>query len=301
MWWRGSNVCGGLSGAQGVATTLWSFCILLALYVLVPNLASAWTISQDVKKAIVLIENPARATHGSGIVINGQGTPFLVTSQHVLDGADTILVRFPDESETGEPRISGVGVPVFLRHGDREKLLAGADDEIDVGIVPLVSENLAHDVSCWAVNLDQLITDSVATAVGVNEGDDVLVIGFSFRPAGGPCYHVIRRGLLSLMTRDKIHFSVGGRTRYENIYLVDVNLFPGDSGCPVVVRHGTNEWILGIVFALWTSSGPVNLLVPPDTIPVKAQLTQYMDLGLVVPAARVRQMIEEFLSDAASN
>ena len=269
---------------------------LLVISFLICEVSFAWSISERFKKSIVLIENPKDDKHGTGFILKKGNRYFLVSCKHVIEGTDTVLVKFAEETEAKEVRISANGIPLFLKKGDQITWRAHPNEDVDIVAIPMLPENFGGDAEFEAIRFEFLLTDSAISSLGVNEGDEILLIGFSFMSGGNlPTYHVARRGLLSLLTKDKIHFSVDEKIYHENIYLIDVNLFPGDSGGPVFVKHNQELYVLGIAFVLWTCLGPGQLVIPPDTVNVEQ--TQYIDLGLVFPAQRIREIIDTFQSE----
>jgi S1-C subfamily serine protease len=264
---------------------------LFMVYILISETTFAWTIPEHLKNAIVLIQNPKNNTYGTGFIVEKGESSFLVTCKHVIEGIDTAFVKFAEETERNEVRISANGIPLFLKRDGQIIWKAHSNKDIDIAIIPMLQENFGGDAKFKAIGFQFLVTDSTLNYVGINEGDDVLLIGFSFISGQNlPSYHVARKGILSLLTRDRIYYSVDRQLYHENIYLVDVNLFPGDSGAPVFVEHKGQIYVLGMAFLLWTKLGKSQLVIPPDTLMVEQ--TQYMDLGLVIPAQRIREVID---------
>jgi len=65
----------------GIGTGLWEFCE--------PN---------GVEKALVLVQSDQLGCMGTGCVIQGEKQPEVLTAAHVVDGSDTLTVRFADGS-----------------------------------------------------------------------------------------------------------------------------------------------------------------------------------------------------------
>jgi len=267
------------------------------MFVFVSETSFAFRISESNKKAILLIENPKKNTYGTGFIVKKGEWSFLVTNKHLIEGTDTAYVKFAEETKAKEVRISGKGIPLFLKKDNKITWKSHSDEDIDIAVIPMLRENLGRPADIAAIRYAILLTDSMIDSIGVNEGDEILLIGFPFtQPRDLPFYHIARKGLLALLTRDKIYIKIDGKILHENIYLIDASVFPGDSGGPVFVWHDKKPYLLGINFGnqFRIETDTLNLL---DTLKVSVKQKHYIDLGLVLPADRIREVIDSFKSE----
>ncbi len=107
-------------------------------------------------------EMPRRSGVGSGFVIESDG--YIVTNNHVVEGADTVTVRLADEREFGAE-------------------VLGTDPQTDLALLKIDTDGLAE--------LD--FGDSDALRVG----DDVIAVGNPFGLGG-----TVTRGIVSALGRD---------------------------------------------------------------------------------------------------
>ncbi len=100
---------------------------------------------------------------GSGVIINGNG--YIVTNNHVVDGANTIYVRTTDEKEY-------------------KAVLVGADEESDVAVIKIDATGLKAAT----------LGDSSA----IKLGEDVIAIGNPLGSLGG----TVTNGIISALDRE---------------------------------------------------------------------------------------------------
>jgi serine protease Do len=163
---------------------------------------------------------------GSGVIVSPDG--YILTANHVVDGADEIKVAIGDSD-------------------DNKKYTAkviGTDPLMDVAVLKIDAKNLP------AITLG----DSDQLEVG----DVVLAIGNPFRVG-----QTVTMGIVSALGRHG--YGVNGRNGYEDFIQTDASINPGNSGGALVDTEGRlvgiNTWIAsssggseGIGFAV-----PVNL------------------------------------------
>lgn len=155
---------------------------------------------------------------------------FLVTNKHVLVGKTSILLRFNSLDGT---RV--FDYPVALEK-DGELIWVGHPSaEIDVAVLSINPTVLEKDGAEFAFfNLDDHVMNLEAMkAEGLSEGDGVFVLGFPMGIVAPQKKNVIARVGAIARIRDVFD-------GHQSSFLIDANIFPGNSGGPVVIRPEVN-------------------------------------------------------------
>jgi serine protease DegQ len=148
---------------------------------------------------------------GTGVVIDDQGT--ILTNLHVAGAAKNLRVTFMDGTES-------------------PAILIGARPEHDLAIIrPTIIP-------------DDLQPATLASAAGLNPGDEVVAVGFPFGIGPSASAGVVS-GLGRVLAED-------GEAMLENLIQFDAAANPGNSGGPLV--NGDGE-VVGIVTAILNPSG----------------------------------------------
>lgn len=135
---------------------------------------------------------------GSGLVIDAGG--LVLTNAHVVDGADTITVRFAD--------------------GERAAAdLVGTSPSNDIALVRLREP------------VEGLVPATLGTSATLQVGDEVVAIGNSLNLGDTP---TVTRGIVSATGRAL----EAGDIRLENLLQTDAAINRGNSGGPLVDRSG---------------------------------------------------------------
>jgi serine protease DegS len=100
---------------------------------------------------------------GSGVIMTRSG--YILTNQHVIDGADEILVSLPDGRSAradliGQDRETDIAVLHIPLHGLQNMRIANAKDDIRVGDIALAIGN--------PLNVGQTVTMGIISATGRN-------------------------------------------------------------------------------------------------------------------------------------
>jgi serine protease Do len=133
---------------------------------------------------------------GSGVVISAQG--YILTNNHVIDGADEISVQLEDGREF-------------------EAELIGADPRTDVAVLRVSGEDLPSAV----------LADSDIVAVG----DVVFALGNALGIG-----HAVTTGIIS--ARGRTGIGILGEEGYEDFLQTDASMNVGNSGGPLVDSRG---------------------------------------------------------------
>jgi S1-C subfamily serine protease len=135
---------------------------------------------------------------GSGVVIVDKG--LILTSLHVVAGADFVSVTFEDGSESQ--------ATVVVREPER-----------DIAVL-------------WATTLpDNLVAATMRSTQDLLPGDQVIAVGFPF--GIGPS---VSAGVVSGLHRQ--HRSISGEYMIEDLIQFDAAVNPGSSGGPLVTASG---------------------------------------------------------------
>ncbi len=159
---------------------------------------------------------------GSGFIINADG--YILTNNHVVENAQTIVVKL---------------------HDDREftALIVGTDPRTDVALIKIEVP-------------DELPVAPLGDSDSARVGDWVLAIG---SPLG--LDFTVTAGIVSALGRREVH--PDGRELYENFIQTDASINPGNSGGPLFNLRGevigintaVNRLGQGIGFAI-----PINMV-----------------------------------------
>lgn len=161
---------------------------------------------------------------GSGFFFDKDG--YILTNQHVIDGADEIKVQ-----------VQGYDKPFTAK-------LMGNEFDLDLAVLKIEGSNFPT----------LAIGDSNAT----NVGDWVVAIG---NPYGFD--HTVTVGVLSAKERP-ISISEQNETRkYEHLLQTDASINPGNSGGPLL---NTNGEVIGINTAVSSQAQGIGFAIPTSTI-----------------------------------
>lgn len=165
-----------------------------------------------------------------GADADGSGSqfhPFLVTNQHVLEGAGIIAIKM--NRKDGQPANEYSFSLSSVRHN-----ITMHPDGMDVAVLPVSSGVWDVDQAATSVIPEsQSLSRPVALEIGVSEGDGIFAIGFPMRLVGyeDQIVPIVRQGCLA-----RVQDWLSGRS---NSILIDTNIFPGNSGGPVFLRPTT--------------------------------------------------------------
>jgi hypothetical protein len=225
----------------------------------------------------------------TGVIVGsvpGQKRPWLVTAKHV----------FYNPAESWEPSVIYVrfswferrpadylGIPIRLHDKGRRTWVAHPDPDVDLAYVPLsVTPEEAGRSELQAVILSQF-----ASPAEVYEAAQVLVLGY---PAAVGADYLVRA-----LLRQGVVAWVSPENPARRPFLIDANIFPGNSGGPVLylplginpqgrILPGGPVKFLGLVSQTRTQ----NALVTTS----KSELPlNFLGIGVIEPAQRVRELV----------
>lgn len=162
------------------------------------------------------INNPSLSTH------------YIITNKHVIEDQSRIYVRFNSLGDTlvKDYRIDlydNAGVPMFSAH---------PHIETDVIAIQICPQTLINDKSIWgSFDLaDHALTLEKMRTTGVTEGNLVYALGF---PLGK--VDIIKAPICRLGCISRVMDAFLKQKEYPT-FLVDAQVFPGNSGGPIVSR-----------------------------------------------------------------
>ena len=165
---------------------------------------------------------------GTGFVVRSDG--FILTNEHVVEGADSITVTLPSGRELA---------------------------------ARVVASDHDHDLALLKVDATGLKAVTLGDSSSVVVGERVVAIGYALDLSGGP---TVTSGVISSLQRTiEVQDSNGGpgsTTRtYRDVIQTDAALNPGNSGGPLVTLDGR---VIGIDVAGSTQAENIGFAVAVD-------------------------------------
>src|SRR5215469_9639436 len=164
---------------------------------------------------------------GSGVILNANG--YIITNNHVVDGADRVRVRIKDD-------------PPGVLHDAK---IIGVDRETDLAVIKIEPPK---DHSLTAAKL--------GNSEGMNQGDWVLAVGSPFG-----LENTVTAGIVSAIGRN-----INPSRQFQSFIQTDAAINPGNSGGPLVNMAGE---VIGINTAIYTQSfgyQGVGFAMPSNTV-----------------------------------
>jgi len=165
---------------------------------------------------------------------SGRAAPVMITAGHLLDsiGSGPLIIAVREPGKSGDAQLALVGVqaprsgkPFYVRH-PREDIGAFA---------PGVSAAAAGRV------LPTFLGENSLGGRGLHAGDDVSFLGFpDLLPGTSGGFPVLRSG--------KVASYPAAQPHAKGTFLINADVYPGDSGGPVFVcRRGESPELVGMV------------------------------------------------------
>ena len=190
---------------------------------------SVVTIQGDVPSQVLTFFGP-RTTYslalGSGFVTTYQGTNYVVTNFHVVDGMVNITATFPD----------GNAYPARV---------VGTDPYSDLAVVSIVAPS------------SEFVPIRIAESTGLQVGQPVFAIGSPYGLTGS-----FTSGVISQLGRT-IQEATAGNYSVSGIIQFSVPINPGNSGGPLLDASGA---VVGITTATVSGSQGLGFAIPSHTI-----------------------------------
>lgn len=228
---------------------------------------------------------------------------FLVTNRHVVQNRQLVHLRFNPQDDTparvyDAPLLEKDGKPLWFGH---------PDPDVDVAILRINVRLLDEQKIRFGFfkSDESVLSKGRAVERGLSEGDGVFVLGF---PLGAVGEHrnfvIVRQGVVA-----RVRDALAGHT---NEFLVDANIFPGNSGGPVVLRpealaiQGTRSIPTALLLGVVAGYVPYkDIAVSTQTNNVRVIFEENSGLAAVYPIDFVEQTIDtlpaEDIAAAASS
>lgn len=172
----------------------------------------------------------------------------LVTNKHVLEGKSLIFVRLnPIGTQPAK------AAPIPLLDNKRNQIWIGhKNKKIDGAIIPVDLNFLRQHNILFAYFLSNRSAANIKKLkdLGVTEGDSAYILGYPMGLVGAKRQTVLVRGGVIANIRDVLN-------RASNEFLVDTQVFPGNSGGPVILKPDgfaikgtkaqTQSFLIGVV------------------------------------------------------
>lgn len=217
-------------------------------------------------------------------------TIYLITNKHVLDGKNTVYVRFNSVSGTFvkdyEIQLKdGLGRKTYTEHPDAE---------VDIIAIQLNPQRLINDSSIWgAINIDTESLDVYSMKMqGIDEGWLVYALGFPMNLVSEFKTPICRLGCIS---RVKDAFLQPDRVKY---FLVDAQAFPGNSGGPIISKPENMLSAAGVSYMPARLLGVLSAYIPYRDVLISQQTqetkmvqTENSGLTVVYPVDRIKEVV----------
>ncbi len=234
---------------------------------------------------------------GTGFLVSMQepnnmqaSTIYLITNKHVLNGKNTVYIRFNSISGTFVKDyeiqlIDGLGRKTYTEHPDAE---------VDIIAIQLNPQCLINDSSIWgAINIDTESLDVYTMKMqGIDEGWLVYALGFPMNLVSEFKTPICRMGCISRLTDA---FLQPDRAKY---FLVDAQAFPGNSGGPIISKPENIPSVGGVNYIPARLLGVLSAYIPykdalisQQTQEVKMVQTENSGLTIVYPVDRIKEVV----------
>lgn len=217
-------------------------------------------------------------------------TIYLITNKHVLNGKNTVYLRFNCISATivkdyEIQLVDGLGRKTYTEH---------PDPNVDIIAMQLNPQCLINDKSIWgAINISTESLDlNTMQMTGIDEGCPVYALGFPMNLVGEFKTPICRMGCISRVTDA---FLQPERVKY---FLVDAQTFPGNSGGPIISKseniliEGTANFLPPSLIGVLSAYIPYSdILISQQTQEVKMVQTENSGLTIVYPVDRIKEVV----------
>ena len=210
---------------------------------------------------------------------------FLVTNKHVIAGKEKIVVRFNKTTNA-----------------------VARDYEINLESVQTKVEHQTHDIVVISFNPQVLEQDKVRFSffrldenvfclkemkeAGISEGDSCFILGFPLGIVSPERQYVIVRSGIIARIRDVID-------QMDGEYMIDANIFPGNSGSPVILKpevvsiHGTNAVNRSVLIGIIESYIPYeDVAVSLQTRLPRVVFQENSGLASVIPVDYILETVD---------
>ena len=261
----------------------------------------------DIKKTVTFIyypDNPTNASpDGTGFLVsvpaqNNTNSIFgyLVTARHVLRPTTNywlpaVFVRLNRRDGT----LQNIFLPLITT-GPKKNIFTHDDSSVDIAVVPFIPQPFTNFDSLF-LPADIITSEEDFKVLDIHEGSDVFFTGMFSRHLGNKQNTPITRfGKVALMTDEKIDWVFGP----TDLYLMEANSYPGNSGSPVFFQIGNERGNGSIVLMggpniklAGVMSGCFNDIQPLQTVSISTNQYVTPNLGIagVVPSYKLKEIL----------
>ncbi|TCS99816.1 trypsin-like peptidase [Tepidimonas ignava] len=219
-------------------------------------------------------------------------TAFVVTNRHLVDDVVRGSLVFA-LAHQGQPLLGSrfeVRIDEFSEAWHRHP-----DPAVDLAVLPLQPLLDAAAAQGAPLYVEPIDSAALADAERLQRLDALEEVWFVGYPSGVwdqvNALPILRRGTTA--TPPGVDFE--GRAEF----LIDAAVYPGSSGSPVFVRaaDGSGLWLAGVVAAVFFREESLRLSPAPVPASTSLQATgsEMIDLGLVIKAQAVRELLHDYL------
>lgn len=261
-------------------------------------------------KSVVLIENqlsgnkfqPIATGFLIGFAMNNEPnlskrlySIFLLTNRHVFNGQDQLWVRFDKKDTQNTARF-----PTQLKVGKEIKWLAHRDEKVDLAMLTISPDFLNNNSIDWSfINEEVFAYPKKFNEIGIELGDGVFIAGFPLGISGNERnYAIVRSGTIARVDQEIIE-------SFKS-FLIDVTVFPGNSGGPVFLKPELvsleNTKAVNSVFLIGVVSGyklyQEALYSHQSNPPIVSGISvENSGLAVVVPMNFAKDIYDDFISN----
>lgn len=220
-----------------------------------------------------------------------RATAYLITNKHVIHGQQVICIRF--NSTAGE-LIRDYGISLMNLDGSAA-FSAHPNDRTDIVAIQINPNTLINDNSIWgAFDLDDhTLTLEQMASTGVQEGSLVYALGFPMNLVDDIKAPICRLGCISRVMDAFVH------RKGTPCFLVDAQVFPGNSGGPIISRPEYTTIVGTATNASANLIGILSSYIPYRESLISVQtgrerMVQEENSGLTVvhPVDRIKEVVE---------
>lgn len=234
---------------------------------------------------------------GTGFLVSMQepnniqsSTIYLITNKHVLNGRNTVYIRFNSVSgsfvKDYEIRlIDNLGRKTYTEHPDAE---------VDIIAIQLNPQCLINDSSIWnAISIETESLDVYAMKMqGIDEGWLVYALGFPMNLVSDFKAPICRMGCISRLADALV------QPEKAKCFLVDAQVFPGNSGGPIISKPDNTFTTTGVNYMQAKLLGVLSAYIPYRDILISQQTgetkmvqTENSGLTIVYPVDRIKEVV----------
>jgi V8-like Glu-specific endopeptidase len=241
--------------------------IITAFLILYSLSLFSQTLDQTWKKSVVLIEAKKDTTYfpvGTGIVFIYNNLLYIVTNEHIAK-INGLYIRFNVKSAAN--RNLRYSIDRMINYSNAPWLVALNSDVATVLLVDYPEVENSKDT----IDVKPMGVSLFKYWDYVNEGDDIYILGFPIGIGAKAHYSpVYRSGIISLKEN-------------KNEFLIDANIFPGNSGGPVFMKPSIFDY----------RSQSLGITVPGYFIGIVSSYIPYRDVAISEQTQRPRIIFEE--------